>query len=160
MISKLAIHSILKSKLEQDLQTALEVEKTLESFKTQDDMKAESKYDTRSTEAGYLSTAHQKRLAEIRRDLLLCENFSQRSFGKSDDIAVGALVLLQAGELKRTIFLSLFLGGFEFEIENTLIQVVTVHSPLGKELVGLKCFDEFEFLVKGKLQTNTILSVE
>jgi len=159
LISKLAILKILKSKLEQDLQSALEVERTLESFKTQDDMKAESKYDTRSTEAGYLSSAHQKRLAEIRRDLALCDSFPQRSFDISEDIAVGALITIQAGEVKKTIFLCLFLGGFELEIDNQFIQVVTVHSPFGKELIGLKCHDEFDFVVKGQTQNNIILSI-
>jgi transcription elongation GreA/GreB family factor len=117
-------------------------------------MKAESKYDTRSTEAGYLSSAHQKRLAEIRRDLALCDSFPQRSFDISEDIAVGALITIQAGEVKKTIFLCLFLGGFELEIDNQFIQVVTVHSPFGKELIGLKCNDEFDFVVKGYQRLN------
>lgn len=160
MISKSLILSILKNKLEQDLNSALEVEKSLESFKTQDDMLPESKYDTRSTEAGYLSTAHQKRLYEIRRDLSLCSNFPLKQFFVSDEIALGALVLVEIDNLQKLIFLCHFLGGFEFKIENNFIQVISINSPLGIELIGLKVNDDFEFHSKGKIQNFKVLSIE
>lgn len=160
MISKKTIISLLKNKLEQDLTAALEVEKTLESFKTQDDMLPESKYDTRSTEAGYLSTAHQKRLFEIRRDITLCQNFTLKQFLKTEEIALGALVLVEIGNTQKLIFLCQFLGGFEIKVEDNLIHVVTINSPLGIELIGLKINDEFEFHSKGKIQNYKIISIE
>jgi hypothetical protein len=160
VISKKTIISLLKNKLEQDLTAALEVEKTLESFKTQDDMLPESKYDTRSTEAGYLSTAHQKRLFEIRRDITLCQNFTLKQFLKTEEIALGALVLVEIGNTQKLIFLCQFLGGFEIKVEDNLIHVVTINSPLGIELIGLKINDEFEFHSKGKIQNYKIISIE
>ncbi|MFZ4713228.1 MAG: GreA/GreB family elongation factor [Bacteriovoracaceae bacterium] len=159
MVNKALIKQILKEILEKELKAALLVEESLESFKKQDDMKAESKYDTRSTEAGYLASAHQKRLLELKRDLILCDNMELKSFTQDSEIALSALIQISIDGKIKHLFLSLVCGGVVLEQFSPIIQVISLHSPLGKELIGLKVNDEFEMLSKGKMQTYQVLSL-
>ncbi len=156
MSEKDLIKQELKRILEQDLAIAKDVGKSLDSFKTQDDMKAESKYDTRSIEAGYLSSAQNKRIEELKHQLSLLDLMPLNS---QTEISLGSIVELKEKHHVKTYFLSQVCGGSVLTILGKKIHVISILTPLGKELIGLKAREDFEVEIGGNLTEYQIQSV-
>jgi len=66
---KRQILEYLKARAQKDLDEAQNAALNAESFKFEDSMKQEGKYDTRSIEAGYLAGAQKKRVEELKQEL-------------------------------------------------------------------------------------------
>ena len=111
-----------------------------------DDLKSESKWDTRGIEAGYLAGAQKKRIDELKIELTLIENLEIASIRDNGPIIVGSLVTLLCNEDKSTYFLTSVSGGITIQINKTEIKVVSTNSPIGKSILGLELGDAFEFV--------------
>lgn len=120
---------------------------------THEQSKAENKYDTRGLEASYLAQGQSRQAAEIVQAVKQFETLEPREFGKDDPIDVGALVELDCGADRLFYFLGPRAGGVEILHECKEIVVMTPQSPMGRELLGRKQGDRFEF-AQGKTRTR------
>lgn len=103
--------------------------------------KAESKYDTRSTEASYLARGQAWRVADLRRQLAWLEVFDADRALNPPVVQVGALVVLD-GEAD-VLFIAP-VGGATAEVQGRTVRVVSPASPLGEAMADLEAGDAFE----------------
>ena len=143
---KQALLERVRNELKNSLAVLLRSSEEARAGATHPEAKQEGKYDTRGIEAGYLAHGQAQRAEEIQRQLdqLLQINL----LGDFEKLRPGSLAEAQVNDQKHTYFLLPFVGGLSFDVESQKIQLVSIASPLGQELLGREKGDEFEF--KGK----------
>jgi len=100
--------------------------------------KAEGKYDTRSIEENYLADGQAKQAHTARTALDAIAKLPPRDFTAGTPLDLGALVELQFPGETMWFFLAPAAGGLEITAAGRLITVLTLDSPLGSQLKGLK----------------------
>jgi transcription elongation GreA/GreB family factor len=129
-------------------------------FATDQEFKAESKYDTRALEASYLASAEAKRVEELKLEVQILEEVDLKQSGKLGEISIGALVeLLHQGQTRK-YFLIPTAGGTILRHGEDSILVVSVFSPIGDALMGLKAGDEFEVETPKETRSYQVVSFQ
>jgi hypothetical protein len=126
---------------------------------TDEQSKAENKYDTRGLEASYLARGQSRQAAEVGLAIAYFEKLPMRDFGAADPIDAGALVELQTGSEKSLYLLGARAGGTEIEFDGKEVLVITLESPLGSQLAGKKAGDKWPMELAGKKQPVKVLGV-
>lgn len=132
--------------------------KSHHDFATDQEFKAESKYDTRALEASYLAEAEAKRVEELKLEIQILEEVDLDASKKLGEISIGALVELLHKDQKRSYFLIPTAGGTVINTGDEAVMVVSVFSPIGDALIGLKAGDEFEVETPKETRHYKILS--
>lgn len=109
---------------------------------TSEDNKAESKYDTRGLEAGYLANGQALEAESAAVDLQnyralfagLAESTEEQA---GDGIRRGSLVRVRLGTAVSWLFVGLDSGGFEVDVNGVEITVISTGSPLAKQMLGM-----------------------
>lgn len=138
---------ILKELIERakvELQTIEASAKAQHDYATDTDIKSEGKYDTRAIEASYLAEAEAKRVEELRLEIQILEEVDVNASQKLGEISIGALVELLHRDQRRFYFLIPTAGGTLLDVHGTPVLVVSVFSPIGDAMLGLKVGDVFE----------------
>lgn len=123
---------------------------------TDEQSKAENKYDTRGLEASYLARGQSRQAAEVGQALV---QFRALPLGESASVEVGALVQLTAGKDVTWYFLGPRAGGLEVTVEGQEITVITPQSPLGSQLLGRREGDRISLNLGGKKREGRIAEV-
>ena len=126
---------------------------------TDEQSRADNKYDTRSLEASYLARGQAQHLAETESALLEFKNMTLRDLGPDDRVQLGALVELAAKKEKLLYFVGPKAGGTEVEIDGQEVMVITPHSPLGTQIVGRKTGDKVQLVIAGAKVAYTVTGV-
>jgi transcription elongation GreA/GreB family factor len=129
------------------------------AFATDAEFKAESKYDTRALEASYLASAEAKRVEELKLDLQILEEVDLKASEKLGEISIGALVELQYQGKHMNYFLIPTAGGTLLNVHNTPVLVVSVFSPIGDAMLGLKAGEEFELEAPKETRHYKVLTI-
>lgn len=124
---------------------------------TGDESKAESKWDTRAIEAGYLASAQQARLNELEQELQLLQEMDLRE--TNQEVIIGSIVELACNDQTRKYFLSPTSGGTLLNINGEAIMVVSVFSPIGREVLGLSVDDLFELEAPNGKREYSIVNI-
>ncbi len=105
---------------------------------THESSKAESKYDTRGLEAGYLASGQARQAREILESIKVYETLPLRDFAPGEPVNLAALVELEMDGARSFYFIGPKNGGLEIEHASQEITVITPQSPLGENLLGKK----------------------
>ena len=127
--------------------------RTARSEATDEECKAEDKYDTRGLEASYLACGQSRQAAELEQAIAQFQSLPPRKFGSKNAIDVGALVELQAKSERAFYFVGPSAGGTEVRHEKKEVLVITEQSPMGQQLVGRKQGDRLK-IKAGPLLTD------
>ena len=112
---------------------------------TDDESKAENKYDTQGLEASYLAHGQSQRVAECKDDLDAIEKLRPIDFNSETPISIGTLVVLRDNhDAEQWLFLSPAAGGLKLTFEGQKITLITPSAPLGSKLIDQHVGDEFE----------------
>ena len=103
---------------------------------TDDENKAEDKYDTRGLEASYLAHGQSRAAEEAAQAVAQFRALTARDFGAADPISLGALVTVETRGKPAYYFVGPRAGGTEVESDGHTVMVITPQSPLGRQLVG------------------------
>jgi transcription elongation GreA/GreB family factor len=103
---------------------------------TDEESKAEDRFDMRSQSAAYLAAGQARLASEIAGAIVAWNSLAHRAFGPADRIGAGALVTLEAGGRETVYFLGPQSGGLEARDGESVAIVVTGSSPLGRQLIG------------------------
>ena len=142
-----------------NLQVAYDAAQSTYDIATNEESKAENKYDTRGLEASYLAGAQAERVADIKATLASYENLSIRTFTEDSKIALTALVEICSNGKKSQVLLMPKGGGQNIEFEKQQIQVITPNSPLGKNLIGKEVGDIIQISAADKFRDYEILKI-
>lgn len=126
---------------------------------TDEQSKAENKYDTRGLEASYLARGQSRQAAEIELAIAQFEKLAPREFTPADAIETGAAVELQSRSEKSLYFIGPRAGGTEAEFQKKEWLVITPESPLGAQLLGHKQGEKCRLEIGGHAQDYTIAAV-
>jgi len=103
---------------------------------THEDNQSESKYDTRSIEAGYLANGQARKAEEAAHAVLTYDALQLREFDDETPIALTALVELRLGANSEWFFIGPEAGGLEVEVDGKEITVISAETPLAQQMIG------------------------
>ena len=126
---------------------------------TDDQCKAENKYDTRGLEASYLARGQSRQAAEVVQSIQQYESLELRPFTAQEAIDIGAVVELERKGERTLYLIGPRAGGTEIECEGRLLLVITPQSPMGKQLVGRKQGDRLQIEIGGASDSFRVLGV-
>lgn len=142
-----------------NLQAAYDAAQSTYDIATNEESKAENKYDTRGLEASYLAGAQAERVADIKATLSSYENLNIRAFTEDSKIALTALIEICSSGKNSLVLLMPKGGGQNIEFENHQIQVITPLSPLGKSLIGKEIGEVIQISAGDKMRDYEILKI-
>ena len=108
---------------------------------TDEQNRAENKYDTRGLEASYLAAGQGRKALETVQAREAFTSMVVRDFAPDEAIAPGALVEMDDGGAQLCYFLGPSAGGTEVEHEGREVLVITAQSPLGQWLIEKRAGD-------------------
>ncbi len=103
---------------------------------TDDQSRAENKYDTRGLEASYLAHGQSRQALETTRAREQFAALDRRDFAPGEPVGIGALVEVEGEGERMFYFVGPSAGGTEVLHDRQEVLVVTGQSPLGRQLLG------------------------
>ena len=132
-----AIHLGLK----EDFNTFRRASQQTRQGGSDDESKADGKYDTQSTEANYLADGQAKQAHQVVLAAAIYDAMEPRDFDTFDPIDLGALIELNINKRSQWFFLGPAYGGLEIYLDQKNITIITPDSPIGAQLLHLKVGD-------------------
>lgn len=126
---------------------------------TDEENKAEDKYDTRGLEASYLAIGQSKAAEEAALAHAQFSALSSRPWPTSAPIGLGALLTLEGPGGSAHYFMGPRAGGTEIDHAGQTVMVITPHSPLGRQLMGRQQGDTLQLELGGKRSPHRLVSV-
>lgn len=109
---------------------------------TDDEVKSESKYDTRGLEASYLARGHAMKFEALAADVATLESLDLPELTSRDAVVIAALVDVKMNGFSNLFFVLPCGGGIEVTPEGSdEVTVITPESPLGSQLMGKRVGD-------------------
>ncbi|MBI2510457.1 MAG: GreA/GreB family elongation factor [Opitutae bacterium] len=158
-MTKRALLDQLLAHLTAELEAMTQAALATHAEATDDENKAEDKYDTRGLEASYLAHGQSKAAEEAAQAVAQFRVLPVRDFAAADPIGLGALVTLEGKAGKSRYFIGPRAGGTEVAVDGGSVMVVTPQSPLGRQLLGRKQGDVLLLDVGGRKAENQIAVV-
>ena len=109
---------------------------------THGESRAENQYDTRALEASYLAAGQGRRMQSLQRLLGWAR---QQTDAEHDRAVQGALIRLRDPDDSPRMVLLAPEGGKRLSVEDTVVELVSMRSPLGQALASLEEGDAAEF---------------
>ncbi|MBI5766182.1 MAG: GreA/GreB family elongation factor [Verrucomicrobia bacterium] len=136
-MNKTALLQAIVQRLESELALLTRAALATYAEATDEQNKAENKYDTRSLEASYLARGQSKVVDEAAQALEQFRALATRDIAPGEPVALGALVTIaDATGGNSHYFVGPRAGGIELEHDGRTIMIITPQSPLGRQLVG------------------------
>jgi len=159
-MDKVALTRSIISQLEAEL--ALQTGAALDSREeaTDEESRAEDKYDMRSQSAAYLAAGQARIASEIADAITAWKALNMRAFGPGEGIAAGALVTLEAKGRRASYLMGPQSGGLEARDGKSVATVVTASSPLGRQLLGQRVGDVVKIADRLGPVVHLVASVE
>lgn len=157
---KKRLRDALLVQLEETLKSLIISAEAAKDAATNTESKAESKWDTFGLESSYLAGAQAKRAETMRQTILLLQKFDFPEDEKLSHVQVRAIVRVDVDGEEKSFFILPFAGGNRLELGGQEYVVLTLDSPLGREMNERSVGDGFEFRQQGKLQEYEIVAIE
>lgn len=103
---------------------------------TDEQSKAENKYDTRGLEASYLARGQSRQAADVGLAIQQFQRLAAPPFSPKAPIDLGALVEMEHLGERTLYFLGPCAGGTEVTAEEKTVVVITPQSPLGQQIMA------------------------
>ncbi len=142
MDKEMAFKALILS-IEGELNDAIAASKDAADYATNEEARAESKWDTQGLEASYLAAGQAEQARQWAQALQVL-HLSRPSLLASKDLCVlGALVTCDLGGTTEHFFFAPAGGGQVLIIDNTEITVITPLSPVATRILGKRAGDRF-----------------
>ena len=122
--------------LESQLETATAASRQAAETATDEESKAETKWDTQGLEASYLAAGQAEQARVIGESIQTLNGFLSELPDAQGRVMAGTLVECELGGIRDWFFLSPVGGGLEIEAGGTDVTVITPQSPLGSRILG------------------------
>ncbi|MCB1228664.1 MAG: hypothetical protein KDN19_00260 [Verrucomicrobiae bacterium] len=140
---KADVIAALRAQLQSQYDRMLAAAREARGYATDQDSKAESKYDTRSLEASYLAVGQAAKADELAVALDTFRPESFRDFAEIEPIDLGALVeVVYPDRAKATFLLAPHGGGMMIDLDGVTVMVITPGAPVFGKLAGKRADDE------------------
>ena len=147
---------LIKNK-EEELLKAKAVHNSTKEYSESDDLKQESKYDTRAIEANYLKDAQAGRILSLNYELT---TLNALNLTPTSTIHTGALVdVMENEDIKKKLFISPCQSKSIINVDNQKIHIISYDSPLGELLMGLEASDSFVMELNGNEKYYEVIDI-
>lgn len=157
-MNKPALLAQIIATLDAELQMLTRAALATHNEATDEENKAEDKYDTRGLEASYLAHGQSKAAEEAALAVAQFQALPSRDFRPGEPVSLGALVVLTGGKAASRYFVGPRAGGTEVDFEGDRIMVITPQSPLGRQLLGKAQGERMQLDLGGK-RSEYVLSL-
>lgn len=158
-MNKRALVEKIIAELEAEVASYARSARAAQAEATDEQSKAENKYDTRGLEASYLAHGQSRQAAETEEAIGQFRGMVLRNFEADDAIDIGALVEVdRQGEVAR-YFIGPRAGGTEIVHAGKTVLVITPQSPLGQQLMGAKAGERLKIEIGGKRDACRVTAV-
>ena len=141
-------------------QNAIRSARVAHEAATNDESKAENKYDTRGLEASYLAEGQSRRVAELEDALAVYEKIELIQFDDDTPVRITALVTLEdEHEDSQDLFIGPLSGGLKIKSNEREYLLVTPNAPLGSALIGKRVGDEVTINTPGSTRHYEIINI-
>ena len=147
------------ARLKESLDVLENAAKNSRAEATHESSKAESKYDTRGLEAGYLASGQARQAREILESIKVYEALPLRDFAPNEPVDLTAFVELDMDGTNSSYFIGPKNGGLEIEHQRKEITVITPQSPLGENLMGKQAGQRWTAKLGGSTVKYHLVSV-
>jgi transcription elongation GreA/GreB family factor len=158
-VKKAALVRKIIDQLAAELEAYTQSARSAHAEATDEQSKAEDKYDTRGLEASYLARGQSRQAAETAEAMAQFAALPLRDFGPADPIDLGALVELETNAGRALYFLGPRAGGREIALGRREVLVITPQSPLGQQLVGRRLDERWDMQLAGGRNVCRVVSV-
>lgn len=158
-MNKRTLLKAILAALQAELQTYVRAAKSARAEATDEQSRAENKYDTRGLEASYLAAGQARQVVDLEAAIAAFEALPVRKFGPGEAIGLGALVELEQNGERMCYFIGPSAGGTEVGCGKREVLVITPQSPLGGQLQGRKQGEQLELNFAGKRQRARVVTV-
>ncbi|GHB90829.1 hypothetical protein [Cerasicoccus arenae] len=143
MLLKSDVIAALIANLEEELAAAEHASRDAASYATDEESRAESKWDTQGLEASYLAAGQATHAKEVSKALgnIIGQRIELERACTS--VQRGALIQCQLGKSREWFFFAPSGGGETLAIDGTEVTVITPDSPIAHLLVGHGTGDDF-----------------
>jgi len=148
------------AQLDAELALSAQSARTAHAEATDEQSKAENKYDTRGLEASYLAHGQSVKAAETLQARQQFSELDLRPYEKGEAIELAALVTLEGEDGAEIYFLGPRAGGIEVVLGKKTVLVITPHSPFGRQLMGRKAGESLKIELARTTRTFRIAAVE
>lgn len=155
MISKTSIIKQVIKQLGEELETLAGASRAMHADASDEQNKAEDKYDTRGLETAYLASSQARQATATEAALAAYHTLRPVKFTAKTPIDLTALIELESRGESMWYFLGPKGGG----IEVGEVLVITPESPIGQQLLGRKAGEKFKLQTRGPAQEFKIVSV-
>jgi transcription elongation GreA/GreB family factor len=159
-MDKSALIQSVISQLEAELSLQTEAALGSRDEATNEESRAEDKYDMRSQSAAYLAAGQARLATEIAGAVAAWKGLNLRRFAPDDAIAAGALVVLESDGRRTAYLMGPQSGGREARDGESTAIVVTSASPLGRQLLGRRAGDTVQIAARLGPVPHQVESVE
>ncbi len=143
--------------LREEAQQAIEASQDAANYATDDESRADSKWDTQGLEASYLAAGQAGQARQWAEAVEKLRANREILLSKKEKVSLGALFTCDFGGSEETFFFSGVAGGQVVAMDDQEVTVITAQSPLVGRLHGLEAGDSF-MLPNGKLGTVTTIT--
>lgn len=158
-MNKAAVLEAILERLQADLTLYAKAADSARAEATDEQSKAENKYDTRGLEASYLARGQSRQARETETALEQFATLARQPLTKPEVIGVGCLVELKTGRDTACYFFGPRAGGTEVTVDGREILVITSQSPLGKQLAGHRAGEKLLLEFGGQTREGRIVSI-
>lgn len=152
LLSKPAILRQILEALNEQLTTLAGASRAMHADASDEQNKAEDKYDTRGLESAYLASSQARLATETEQAIALYQSLELRKFTPATPIDLTALIDLDA----TLYFLGPMSGGLEVRLKGQEVVVITPESPLGQQLMGKKTGDRVKLPTGREFRINSV----
>ena len=142
MMNKREVLEKIVARLDEELARYTQAARNAQADATDDQSRAENKYDTRGLEASYLARGQSRQAMETVQAREQFAALDARDFAPGEEVGVGALAELAGHGERVWCFVGPSAGGTEVVCGGQEVIVVTGQSPLGQELIGKRAGEE------------------
>lgn len=157
-MSKSALLAQITARLQAELAMLTEAALATHAEATDEENKAEDKYDTRGLEASYLAHGQSKAAEEAALAVAQFQALPLRDFAAGEPVSIGAFVVL-AGRERSHYLIGPRAGGTEVRHSGKAVLVITPNSPLGRQLMGRRQGETLQLELGGKRSAYVIETV-
>lgn len=149
-MDKRALIDLLVEAMEADFESAFRASRDAASYATDDEARAETKWDTQGLEASYFAAGKAGQAHALAASIAALRKFEPEP---CDEVDLGAVVECDMGGYKTIFFLAPVGGGKEVELGGAEVTIVTPESPVSVAMLGKRAGDRFALSngVKGKI---------
>ena len=126
---------------------------------TDEQSRAENKYDTRGLEASYLARGQSRQALEVIEAIQHFSAMGARDYAEGEAVDLGALVELEGAGERVFYFIGPRSGGMEIIHEGESVLVITPQSPLGAQLFGKKVGERLQMPGTGRRESYLVMAI-